>query len=358
MSSSSYNLITHAYFKILVYSILSVMQLMEVNMHELEKELQDNYDIKINSISNYRDMFIANSDNGKRLIKISNLKPERINFVADVKEHLFNNGFENIDRNIYTNTGSSCITYKDQTIYMSRYIEGRECNLDSREETIKCARLLAKMHRASIGCTCTENSIARSELGRLPNCYRKRLDEIKKLKKNAQKGKMKFDSLMCKYVDYFYELGEESISMLDTSEYFELVEDAEKNRNVSHHDFNHHNIFIQNDEMFLINFEYCCYDLKVYDLVNLLRRKMRKCEWDIDEAALILNEYSRIESLREGELYLMKVMLMFPQKFWRVVNKYYNSRKSWSEQSYINRLQEVIDEMHCHKLFLDKFIRL
>ncbi len=327
-------------------------------MHELEKELQENYNIKINSISNFRDMFIANTESGKRLIKISNLKPDRVNFISEVKDHLFNNGFCNIDKNICTNSGKAYITYNDQTIYMSSFIEGRECNLDSREESIRCARLLARMHRASNGFVCSEDSTPRTELGRLPGCYKKRLDEIKKLKKNAQRGKMKFDNLMCKYVDYFYDLGERAMNILDTSDYYELVEEAEKNKNISHHDFNHHNIFIQNEDMYLINFEYCCYDLKVYDLVNLLRRKMRKCQWDIDEAAIIINEYSKIETLGESELDLMKVMLMFPQKFWRVVNKYYNSRKSWSEQSYINRLQEVIDEMPCHKTFLDNFSAL
>lgn len=327
-------------------------------MHELEKELQENYNIKVNSISNYRDMFIANTDNGKRLIKISNLRPDRITFIAEVKEHLFDNGFKNIDRNIYTNTNKPCITFRDQSIYMCSFVDGRECNLDSREETIKCARLLAKLHKASKGCICSEDSNPRSELGRLPGCYRKRLDEIKKLKKNAIKGKMRFDTLMCKYVDYFYDLGERAIGMLDTSDYYELVEDAEKIRNVSHHDFNHHNIFVQNDEMYLINFEYCCYDLKIYDLVNLLRRKMRKCEWDIDEAVIILDEYSRIESLCQSELDLMKIMLMFPQKFWRVINKYYNSRKSWSEQNYLNRLQEVIDEIPYLKTFIERFSAL
>lgn len=327
-------------------------------MHELEKELQENYNIKINSISNFRDMFIANTESGKRLIKISNLKPDRVNFISEVKDHLFNNGFCNIDKNICTNSGKAYITYNDQTIYMSSFIEGRECNLDSREESIRCARLLARMHRASSGFVCSENSTPRTELGRLPGCYKKRLDEIKKLKKNAQRGKMKFDNLMCKYVDYFHDLGERAINILDTSDYYELVEEAEKSKNISHHDFNHHNIFVQNDEMYLINFEYCCYDLKVYDLVNLLRRKMRKCQWDIDEAAIIINEYSKIETLGESELDLMKAMLMFPQKFWRVVNKYYNSRKSWSEQNYVSRLEEVIDEVNYLKGFLEKFSAL
>jgi spore coat protein I len=328
---------------------------MEVNMHELERQLQENYDIRINSISNYRDMFIANTDSGKKLIKISNLKPERVKFIAEVKEHLFNNGFENVDKNIYTNTGDLCISYNTQTIYVCRFIEGRECNLSSREETIRSSRLLAQMHKASNGCICPEDGSSRSELGRLPGCYKKRLDEIKKLKKNAQKGRLKFDNLVCKYADYFYDLGEEAINMLEASDYYKLVAEAEKDLNISHHDFNHHNIYIQNEEMYLINFEYCCYDLKVYDLVNLLRRKMRKCEWDINEAYVILSEYCKIEPLCKSEFELMKIMLMFPQKFWRVCNKYYNSKKGWSEQNYITRLQEVIDEIKHLKVFIDKF---
>ncbi len=324
-------------------------------MHELEKQLQENYNLKINSITNYRDLFIANTSEGKSIIKISSLNPERINFVVEAKEYLFNNGFQNLDKTIYTKSGNPFITFNEKTIYLSEYIGGRECNLDCPEETKKCSRLLAMMHKASIGYNCSEKSIARSELGRLPGCYRKRLDEIKKLKKNAQKGKLKFDNLMCKYVDYFYELGEKAINMLDNSNYFELVEDADRNKNISHHDFNHHNIFIQNDDMYLINFEYCCYDLKVYDLVNLLRRKMRKCQWNIDEADKIINEYCKIVTLCDSELELMKIMLMFPQKFWRVVNKYYNSKKGWSEQNYMIRLQEVIDEIQHLKIFLDKF---
>jgi CotS family spore coat protein len=327
-------------------------------MNELEKELQANYNIKINNLTNFRDMFIADTEDGKKIVKITSIKPERVNFVSEVKEHLFSNGFTNIDRNVGTIAGNFSFAFNDQTVYMCDFTGGRECNLDSREETIKSSRLLANMHKASYGFTYSQNSSARSELGKLPGSYKKRLDEIKKLKKNAQKGRMKFDNLVSQNIDYFYEMGEKALGLLNITDYYELVEEAQKNRNISHHDFNHHNIYIQDDDMFLINFEYCCFDLKIYDLVNLLRRKMRKCNWNIDEAAIILNEYNRCEPLNESEMEIMKVMLMFPQKFWRVINKYYNSRKSWSEQSYLLRIQEVIDEAQCHRIFLEKFSAL
>ena len=54
----------------------------------------------------------------------------------------------------------------------------------------------------------------------------------------------------------------------------------------------------------------------------------------------------------------MKLMLAFPQKFWRVVNRYYNSRRSWSERSYVTKLQEVIDEAEPHRKFMEEYAKL
>ena len=51
----------------------------------------------------------------------------------------------------------------------------------------------------------------------------------------------------------------------------------------------------------------------------------------------------------------MKIMLQFPQKFWRVANRYYNSSKSWAQRILIDKLEEVIDEIECHRKFLDNY---
>jgi hypothetical protein len=51
----------------------------------------------------------------------------------------------------------------------------------------------------------------------------------------------------------------------------------------------------------------------------------------------------------------MKIILQFPQKFWRVANRYYNSRHGLSDRVYLSKLQEVIDEAPYHKKFLEEF---
>ena len=328
-------------------------------MQDVEKAIKENFEIDIKSICNYKDMYIITAQQGeKKLAKLSNLKADRISFIAEVKEHLIRNGFTNIDRNIPAIQGGFSANIGELCLYITDYIEGRELNLESNIETSASASMLASMHKASYGFRISESISARSELGKLPLCLQKRLDEIKKLRKAAQKGRMKFDHMICESTDYFLKTGELALDLLADSEYIILSDKAAQDGVISHHDFNHHNIYVNDDAMYVVNFEYCCFDLKVYDLVNLLRRKMRKCNWDIKEAVNIIEEYSKIETISKEELEIMKIMLLFPQKFWMVINKYYNSKRSWSEKSFVTRLQEVIDEVEPHSKFMSEFIKL
>jgi spore coat protein I len=72
----------------------------------------------------------------------------------------------------------------------------------------------------------------------------------------------------------------------------------------------------------------------------------------------IIDVYSKYEDLSKVELDIMYSILQFPQKFWRVVNKYYNSRRSWSEKIYVAKMREVVDEIPHHRKFLEDYDRL
>ena len=124
---------------------------------------------------------------------------------------------------------------------------------------------------------------------------------------------------------------------------------------ICHHDYSYQNILIRGDVTSIINFDYCSVELKIYDIVNILRRRMRKCNWDIEKAKLILDVYRKIEPLDQDEMKVMKSMLQFPQKFWRVINRYYNSRRCWAQRNFTIMLEEVIQEKDAHKSFMDKF---
>lgn len=327
-------------------------------MQDIDRHITEQYNLDIKSIIPYKDAHILHTSKGKKIFRKVFNSPEKIFFVHGVKEHLYNNNFKNIDRYLCTVDGEPFIDTEEGRYTLSDFIDGAECNFDNEEDIVNASRLLASMHKASRGYVPDPGSSPRDDLGRLPVYCGKRLEELKKLRKVAKKGKTKFDYMFLDHADYFYSLGESVISAIPGSKYRELVEEARKEGIVCHHDYTHHNILQHDNKTWLINFDYCCFELKIYDIANLIRRKMRKCDWDIDEAKTIIDAYGSVEPISPDEFYIMKLMLQFPQKFWRVVNKYYNSKRSWSEKSYLSKMQEVIAEVEPHKKFIQEFDKL
>jgi len=324
-------------------------------MQGLDREISERYGLDIKNIAPFKDSFIINTNKGRKVLKKSTFSTDKINFIHGAKEHLYKNNFKNLDRYLCTFEGKPYITVDGHNYTITDIIEGTECNFDRREDTINAARALALLHKASEGYISPENSTARNDLGKLPMYFSKRLDEIKKLKKIAKKGKSNFDYLFLEWVDYFYDIGEKTLDSLNNSNYHDLAESTRQKGIFCHHDYTHHNIIFSDGNVSVINFEFCCYELRVYDIANLLRRKMRKCNWDIKEAKVITDAYRTVSNIGNDEFYITKLMLQFPQKLWRVVNKFYNSKRSWSEKNYTNKLLEVIDETEYLKRFIEEF---
>ena len=324
-------------------------------MQGIDREITANYGLEVRSIMPYKDTQILYTDRGRKILKKMMFSPERILFIHGAKEHLVRNGFINVDRYLPTLKGEPHFCFDNANYIVFDLIEGSECNFDNDIEVRQAAVLLASLHSASKGYKSMDGAKLQDELGKLPTYFNKRLDDIKKLRKNAKKGKSGFDHVFLDHVDYFIGIGEQAVSELEKSNYPCLVNEARDNGVFCHHDFTHHNIISSGNMFSVINFDYCCFELKIYDLANLIRRKMRKCNWDMDKAKLIIDGYASVEQLSKDEFAVMKLILQFPQKFWRVVNRYYNSRRSWSERSFIVKLQEVVDEVEGHSKFIDSY---
>lgn len=327
-------------------------------MQGMDKEIAENYGLEVRNLLPWKDSFMAVTPKGRKILRKIAFSPDRIRFVNSAKEHLYEKGFTNIDRYIPTLDDEPFFSVDGGSYALTEYIEGRECSFDSDTDMQKASLLLAQLHKASRGYTVKDGVRVQSDLGKLPAYFIKRLEDVKKLRKQARKGKSRFDHLFLEYADYFCFLGENAINGLRESNYEQLARRTGETGQFCHHDYTHHNIIVGENRLSVVNFDYCCLELRVYDIANLIRRKMRKCNWDIAKAVMIIDSYNACEPLDSDEMCILKLMLMFPQKFWRVINRYYNSRRSWSERSYLAKLQEVINEAAPHKKFLEEYDRL
>ena len=79
----------------------------------------------------------------------------------------------------------------------------------------------------------------------------------------------------------------------------------------------------------MVNFDKMHYDIQVKDLYQFLRKVLEKNNWDSSLGTMIMDTYLSVRTLSEEERRVLYAMLTFPEKFWKISNRYYNSRKSW-----------------------------
>ena len=310
-------------------------------------------------------------------------------FTYAIHSHLNQNGFFNTDRILKTSGDSIFIQLCDRMYTCSRLPQGRQCCMENESDIKNSAALLAQMHIASTGFTSTRaaeiidtiltekeaSCYVKNELGSILPLYEHRSKELARFKRLASRGKDRFDYEYLSIAEYYCNLAAEMCKELEQSQYTTLSGIYSERGVICHKDYTSHNIVFppnassdlrgkisstrgEHDAQScaaggMINYDCAASDLPLFDITNLIKRRMRKCGWRATDADTILNNYCKYKPLSKDEIEIIKIVLRFPQKLWRIVNKYYNSRRSWCEKSCLLKLSEIKKE----RVQIDEFIK-
>lgn len=327
-------------------------------MIESRELLESTYGIRISSLKPCRTGYILETDQGRKYLRQCQCSENRILYVHAAKQHLISHGFTTLDTYTVTLDGRPYIEIDNQLYLMNSFIDGRECEFSDDSDAVKAAVALSTMHKAGKGFKCPAGLSISNDLGKLPDNLTRRYDEIVRMRRKAERERGAFDYIYLDCVDRFIAIAETSLRLLEGPEYPRLIKKTILEGGICHHDYSYQNILIKGQTTWITGFESCGEEIRIYDLVNLIRRKMRKCDWDVEKAAMLLEAYSRTEPITADEIVVMKAMLLFPQKFWRVANRYYNSRRSWAQKNFTGMLEEVVAEYDNHIKFMRQYDRL
>lgn len=324
-------------------------------MIESRELIETAYGIRISSIKPCRAGYIIDTDQGKKYLRQCQCSENRILYVNDAKQHLVNNGYITLDTYSVAIDERPYIEIDNQFFIMTPFIDGRECEFGDDTDAVRASTALSSMHKAGKGFKPRSELSIPNDLGKLPQSLTKRYDEIIRMRRKAERERGAFDYIYLDCVDKFIALAEASLCLFAGAEYPRLVKKTLIEGCICHHDYSYQNILMKGPTTYITGFEFCGEEIRIYDLVNLIRRKMRKCNWDPQKAGMLIEAYSELEPITEDEVVVMKAMLLFPQKFWRVANRYYNSRRSWAQKNFTGMLEEVVAENHDHVLFMKHF---
>ena len=124
-----------------------------------------------------------------------------------------------------------------------------------------------------------------------------------------------------------------------------LGEEAVINKGcLCHGDFQHHNVLLGEKGIHFINFEKYILDSPMRDLGLFFRKMMEKNNWSKELGMFILESYQKQKCISEEEKYQLYYRLSYPEKFWKIVNFYYNSPKAWIPAINMEKLDKIIKQ--------------
>lgn|GEM_PF-35319 len=344
------------------------------------------YPLKVYNIYRARGAYLLETDCGLKLFKCFEGSRNRAMFEHNVKEHLYKHGYNNTD--LYVKTLDNDIMAEDQSGYryiIKNWFLGEECNLKELSQIEKASANLARLHVILRNVEFSAEQTAYNTADNLPETFNKRNRELKRVKSyiRDKRQKNEFEMIYLNLYEEFYEQGLEAAKKLQASDYIQLAEDAVRRKTVCHGNYTYHNILMLKnknegmlkagllygaggmpavsaadmsfggwDAIATTNFEKAHIGLQITDLYHFIRKVMEKNDWDILYGSGIIEAYDRIRPISARELKILYILLLYPEKFWKITNFYFNGKKAWVSSRSIQKLSSIGAQNPKREMFL------
>ena len=107
--------------------------------------------------------------------------------------------------------------------------------------------------------------------------------------------------------------------------------------------------------MHILNFEKCIYDSPVRDLYLFMRKLLEKSGYAQNIGFELVKAYQEVRPLTQQDCRQLYYRLAYPEKFWKIVNFYYNTGKAWIPGKNMEKLARVTRQEEDKQLFLRSF---
>lgn len=312
-------------------------------MNEKALTVLEQYDLKINGTYRTKGNYGCDTETGRYILQEYNNSNEKMATMKILYNHLEDNGFKT-DYVIENKEGSYVTISEDGYSYiLKRWFEAEECNAYDEAHMLSAAKRLADFHKISQNTNDWWGENKGFHIGKnILNKFSKHNNEIVQIRNYIKKRKNKnyFEMALQEINNAYYIQGVDAVDMIKQSEYEKEFESAISNKSLNYGSYNHHNIMFHNNEVVFINMMKVNYAPQIQDLYDFLRKIMEKNNWDVELGKKILDAYDLSRGISSAEYKILKAMLCYPEKFWKIINYYYNSNKAWYSEKNEDKLKQ------------------
>jgi CotS family spore coat protein len=318
----------------------------------------EQYDMTVNRTFKGRGTIICDTDQGMRVLKEYRGRTEKLELLFQLQGKLKDS--LRTDTLIRTKEGALFVKDIDNSVYiLEEQVEGKECSYKNEEDIVKACGAMAKLHLKFM--TPQSEKICVMPVFFYADEMERHTIECKRVRNYLRKlhNKTEFERALLKEYDYFLEKAVAVTRRAREESQAEYEAYVNSNGLYCHGDYQYHNVIFGKGSggayTGIVNLEHFAHDAGARDFYLLFRKISEKCDWSLDMAQSMLDAYQNRRVFPPIEWRSLCLRLEYPEKFWKIINFYYNSRKSWMPNRNYDKLESLIRQEKNREKLLNKF---
>lgn len=325
-------------------------------------EVIKKYPITVKSKRRIRGAVLLDTDKGICMIKTYAAGKNRLLFEENVKRILIDGGYKDVDYAI-ANVEGELLTDdgSGNKWLMKRWYNGEECDIKDMRKVLLASSNIAGLHKIMVmGQDDADMPAVKVNRADIQNLFARHNREIKRVHSYIREKRQKNDMEICLLNSYqrFFEQGNMAYEFLKDSGYDNLYKLSKSQRRIMHGSYNYHNIMLSDDKVITTNFEKADIGLQIIDLYDFIRKVMEKNSWNMDIGIRAIEAYRKVRKPESEEQKVLYALLLYPEKYWKLINFYYNGKKSWMSVKNYEKLQKICSQEPQRLKFLKEVKRL
>ena len=327
-------------------------------MNDKAVNVLEQYDMTVNRTFKGRGTIICDTDQGMRVLKEYRGRTEKLELLFQLQGKLKDS--LRTDTLIRTKEGALFVKDLDNSVYiLEEQVEGKECSYKNEEDIVKACGAMAKLHLKFM--TPQSEKICVMPVFFYADEMERHTIECKRVRNYLRKlhNKTEFERALLKEYDYFLEKAVAVTRRAREESQAEYEAYVNSNGLYCHGDYQYHNVIFGRGSggayTGIVNLEHFAHDAGARDFYLLFRKISEKCDWSLDMAQSMLDAYQNRRVFPPIEWRSLCLRLEYPEKFWKIINFYYNSRKSWMPNRNYDKLESLIRQEKNREKLLNKF---
>lgn len=315
----------------------------KLKRHDLKLLMESLYGLEVKNMQEGDRGILVYTDRGIKRLKETKSDEAKILFAASAYEHIYNNGFREISCINRSLSGSYHMRYERSNYILEDFTKGRVYAVGSREAAAAVGKALAEFHRAGERFVPAPGSRARVDWGKWMEKLKSNSISMNKYKEIVclKEKNNEFDRVFLENLNGFLNSMQCSHELLKNNGYLDKVRQSMSCNQITHSEFKKHAILEKEEgTVFITNLEECSYDICEADIATLLESFSGKARVELANAAL--EAYSAIKPLDGCSIKIVKAFLLYPKKFYKIVESAYGKKKNYNEMELAQKLGRSI----------------